>query len=139
MSTHPLSNELENQAIPVCNRADKIWNTKVTKGTMAIGINGVLPLSLLQPIQPVQPIQPIQPIYLTCCKSAKPTQSTARNADAATPPSTCASPTLSTVTTATGTTTTPIYSTRKVHNKRSDLVPAFESYNPKPAQRPLLD
>ena len=41
MSTHPLSNELENQAIPVCNRADKVWNTKVTKGTMAIGINGV--------------------------------------------------------------------------------------------------
>jgi hypothetical protein len=75
------------------------------------------PIQPLQPIQPIQLIQPIQPVQLAQSvqpilpvQSAFSTQSLKRNTDAATLPP---SPTLSTTTTATGT-TTPIYSTCKV-------------------------
>src|ERR1700722_6177236 len=84
----------------------------------------------LQPIQPIQPVQLVQPIYLT--RPIAPSQSVERNADSVTPLS---SPTLSTATTATGTTTTPIYSTCKVVIR---LVPAFESRSEThPCQRSL--
>jgi len=71
-------------------------------------LRSIGPMQSLQPIQPIQPILPVQPIHLT---QVAPTQSVERNADAVTSPP---SPTLSTATTATGTTTAPIYSTCKV-------------------------